>query len=83
MELEIHDSEIPVLLCQVIQDETVLSHPELTQRRPIPAMERDPDLQLIVPVGSVTDPNLPLDSAHVLAPMFQKASLQEEAQMVC
>ena len=82
LDLEIRDSEIPILLCQVIQDGTVLSHPELTQRRPVPAMERDPDLHLIVPVGSVTDPNLPLDSAHVLAPLFQKASLQEEALMV-
>ena len=76
------EREIPILMSQIIQDGTVLSHPELVQQRPLPTMERDPDLELIVPTGSVTDPNQPINSAHVLAPLFQKASLNEEALMV-
>ena len=75
-------SEIPILLSQVIQDGTVLQHPELQQRRPLPTMERDPDLEMVVPTGSITDPNLPIGSAHILSPLFQKASLNEEALMV-
>ena len=77
------ESEIPLLWSQMIQDGTVLQHPELIQQRPLPTHERDPDLELIVPTGSVTDPDAPLDSAHVLAPLFQKASFNEEAQLVC
>ena len=45
-------------------------------------MERDPDLEMVVPVGSDTDPNSSITSAHVLAPLFQKASLNEEATLV-
>lgn len=76
------ENDIPILMSQVIQDGTVLSHPELIQRLPLPTMERDPDIELIVPTGSVTDPNQSIDSAHILAPLFQKASLNEEAIMV-
>ena len=80
--LDITGGEIPILFCQAVQDGQVLSHPDLKQRRPIPAMERDPDLQMAVPVGSVTDPNLPIDSAHVLAPLYQRASFNEEMAVV-
>ena len=76
--LKITESEFPILFCQAIQDGKVLDHPALTQVRPIPETERDPDLELPVPVGSVTDPEAPIDSAHVLAPLFHKASLNEE-----
>lgn len=76
------ENDIPILMSQVIQDGTVLKHPELVQRRPLPTMERDPDLEMVVPTGSVTDPNQPIDSAHILAPLFQKASLNEESVMV-
>ena len=60
----------------------MLDHPDLKQQQQLPAMERDPDLEMAVPVGSDTDPNSSIDSAHVLAPLFQKASLNEEATLV-
>lgn len=80
--LELTESDIPILFSQAIQDGKVLEHPDLQQQRQIPAMERDPDLEMIVPVGSDTDPNSSINSAHVLAPMFQKASLNDEATLV-
>ena len=80
--LDISDGEIPILFCQIVQDGNVLTHPALNQRRPIPPMERDPDLEMCVPVGSVTDPNQPIDSSHILAPLFQRASMNEETVTV-
>ena len=80
--LNITEGDIPILFCQAIQNGEVLKHPNLSQIRPIPETERDPDLELVVPVGSVTDPDAPVDSSHILAPLFQKASLNEELVMV-
>ena len=76
--MKLTGSEIPILFCQAIQNGEVLEHPDLTQTRPVPETERDPDLELVVPVGSVTDPEVQIDSAHILAPLFKKASLNEE-----
>ena len=82
MTLDLTENEIPILFCQVVQDGKVLEHPDLRQQQQLPGMERDPDLEMVVPVGSDTDPNSSITSAHVLAPLFQKASLNEEATLV-
>ena len=59
--MKCEDGEIPLLICEIIQDGTVLEHPSLTQLQPIPTVERCPDLELLVHTGSDSDPNTTLD----------------------
>jgi len=80
--MKIEDGEIPFLICEIIQDETVLEHPSLTQLQPIPTVERCPDLELLVQTGSSSDPNKPLGRKHVLSALAKNASELEHSQTV-
>ena len=80
--MKCEDGEIPFLMSQVIQNQSVLDHPSLTQLKPIPTVERCPDLELIVQTRCDTDPELPLTSLHVLSATAKNASELERSLSV-
>ena len=76
------DGEIPLLIGQIIQNQSVLDHPALTQLKPIPTVERCPDLELIVQTRSDSNPDSPLTSSHVLSATAKNASELERSLAV-
>ena len=76
------DGEIPLLMSQIIQNQEVLEHHALTQLKPIPTIERCPDLELIVQSRCDSDPELALTSSHVLSATAKNASELEQSLSV-
>ena len=77
--MKCEDGEIPLLIGNIIQEQQVLDHPALTQLKPIPEVERCPDLELIVQTRCDSDPELPLTSSHVLSATAKNASELEQS----
>ena len=80
--IEIENQEIPCLFSQLIQNSQVLEHPEVQQRQPIPEIEQDTVLNLVVQPtvqnASPSDPNDPMTHNHILSPLAHRASQIEQ-----
>ena len=83
--VEISNQEIPCLFSQLIQNGIVLDHPEVQQRQPIPEIEQDTVLNLVVQPTvqnpSPSDPNAPMTHNHTLSPLALRASQLEQAMV--
>ena len=83
--VEIENQEIPCLFSQLLQNGRVLEHPEVQQRQPIPEIEQDTVLNLVVQPtiqnASPSDPNEPMTHNHTLSPLALRASQIEQTMI--
>ena len=83
--VEISNQEIPCLFSQLIQNGLVLDHPEVQQHQPIPEIEQDTVLNLVVQPSvqnpSPSDPNAPMTHDHTLSPLALRASHLEQVMI--
>ena len=83
--VEIENQEIPCLFSQLVQNGVVLDHPEVQQRQPIPPIEQDTFLNLVVQPSSQeptpSDPSAPMTHNHTLAPLANRAAQIEQTMI--
>ena len=83
--LEIEQQEVPVLFSQLVQNGTVLDHPAVQQHRPIPQLEQDTYLNLVIQgsadIPTPSDPNGAMTHRHVLSPLAERASQLEQSMV--
>ena len=82
----IEEQEIPLLLSQLVQDNTVLDHEAVVQHQDVPVIEHDPNLDLLLRSSpnftAVSDPNAPINEQHVLSPSIIRSINQENSELV-
>ena len=76
--LAVENNEIPVLVSHIIQDTNALDHPSVTLVNPVPDLEYDEELEMVIslqPGQAVeSDPNCLKTNQHLLLPLAQRAA---------
>lgn len=84
--MAIENQEIPLLVSQLIQDNTVLDHESVVQQQDVPVIEHDPNLDLLLRSSpnftAVSDPNAEITDQHILSPSVTRSINQENADLV-